>query len=510
MRTNKKKGGLIFAFGFLAVLASIFSDYIRHRPISFGKAQIALLAFGIILIVIGLYIAFRQDFKLKDVWFAVRHFTYYKTISTVLMFCLIALLLIHPLQYLFNWLSYPYPVNYRDVGEVYPAVAMSQGINPYSIESYPQYMFVYGAMFEFVILPFIGLTTQPLLVAHWVMVVFLAAFLALAFWYFRKRKASVLSSLVGVLVFLNAVCFLWHLDGIRPDTLALFFGYAAFYIFFKKKISTFDLFLSALFCVFCFYLKQYLLFSAAIIAVYLFLFNSKLKSLLYVLFTAVLGIGSFLLFCHFFPMYFNYSIIHHLTMYGGNNIEHMYMQSKDFFRFFWPLLLFSLIVLHKKLSSFDFKSLSAKTLFSLKIKQPLISGVQIDFWILGFLGAILVLTFWLGRHSLSYYSYYVELLLPYLVFLVIPEIDQLLPDTPHKIALQLIIMGFCLLPFNARYVLNAKAASQQYQQFFAQAEQCTNIYDTNPLAAVYKLNRGINPIYNNGQTEYADSVAPGK
>jgi len=26
---------------------------------------------------------------------------------------------------------------------------------------------------------------------------------------------------------------------------------------------------------------------------------------------------------------------------------------------------------------------------------------------------------------------------------------------------------------------------------------------------VYKLNRGIEPIYNNGQTEYAPSVAPG-
>ena len=506
MRPNRKKGALFIAAGLLAVLFATLSDYLRQREISFGNAQIALLALGVLLTLAGLIMTFRRDITLKDLGAFFNNTAHMKTLGDILLYALILLLLVHPLIYLYNWVSYPYPVNYRDVGEVLPAVAMADGINPYALESYPEYMFVYGILFEFIMLPFIGLTDQPLLVAHWTMLVFLAAFLVLAFRFLRQRKASVPAALIGVLVFLNAVCFLWHLDGIRPDTLALFFGYAAFYIFFKKKISVFDLILSSLFCVFCFYLKQYLLFSAAVIVLTLFLFHSKLKSLLYVLFTALFGIGSFLLICHYFPMYYNYALIHHLNMFGGNSTKHMLMQTRDFFLYFWPLVFFALIILYKKLFAFDFKAVFKRSSYTLRFTSPLITGYRMDFWIIGLVGAAAVLTFWLGHHGLSYYSYYVELLLPYLVFLVIPELEPLLPKYTQRFLALLFIMGFCLLPFRARYVLNARVASMGYQQLFGFAEQCANIYDTNPLAAVYKLNRDIRPIYNNGQTEYAPSV----
>ncbi len=242
------------------------------------------------------------------------------------------------------------------------------------------------------------------------------------------------------------------------------------------------------------------------IALTLFLFHSKLKSLLYILFTALFGVGSFLLVCHFFPMYYNYSIIHHLNMFGGNSTKHMFMQTRDFFLYFWPLVFFALIILYKKLFAFDFKAVFQRSSYTLRFASPLITGYRLDFWIIGLMGAAAVLTFWLGHHGLSYYSYYVELLLPYLVFLVIPELEPLLPKYAQRFLALLFIMGFCLLPFKARYVLDARVASMGYQQLFGYAEQCNNIYDTNPLAAVYKLNRDIRPIYNNGQTEYASSV----
>ena len=502
---NKKKGGLFIFSGILLILVSCFSDYLRNRPLSFGPAQILLVVVGLGIITLGFYTFWRCDLLSRE---DIRKLGPFKIIVNGLLLVAIVLLLFYPIKYLTNWVSYPYLLGYRDIAVVYPAVGLANGINPYALQSFPEFSYVYGALFVFIMAPFMGKAANPLLVAHWSMLVFLIAFLILAFWFLRKRKASIIGSLIGVLVFLNAVCLLWYLDALRPDIAALFFGFAAFYLFFKDKPNSFDLFLSALLCVLSFYCKQYLLFSAAIIAIYLFLFVSKQKGLLYVLYTAVLGAGSFLVFCHFFPMYYNYSIIHHLSMYNDYNIEHMVMQSRDFFRFFWPLCLFLLIALHKKISNFDFRALLNKKMFSLKWKDPLILSFKLDFWIIGLVGSALILTFWLGRHSLSYYAYYCELLLPYLVFLVIPEVDHYFSNYPHQVMMQIILLGFCVLPFRSRFQLNSDASRQGFDQLFAQAGQCTNIYDMTPIAGVYKLENKMAPIYNNGQTEYAWSVFP--
>ena len=152
--------------------------------------------------------------------------THYKNI---IVFSVIALLLVYQLKYVAGFLSFPYPLEYREVAIVSPALAFANGINLYSFENFPEHIYLYGILYPLTLSPFVSLGEHPMLIARAYNVFFLAAFLGLSFWIFRKRNASITSALIGVLILLNSICYIWTMNGARPDAPALFFSFLGFY-----------------------------------------------------------------------------------------------------------------------------------------------------------------------------------------------------------------------------------------------------------------------------------------
>jgi len=330
--TNKRKGIFLYILGVLILFISTFSDHISGRPLNFGPKQIALTIFGFAVICFGRYI---QSIKTKDIYLSIKNkLLPHKYIISVIIFVSIILLLIYPLQYIYNYLFFPFPLEYRDAASIHASVAFSNGINPYNLQNFPENIYVYGLMFPLVLAPFINLVDHPLIAAKGIEILFLIMLLYTSFRIFRKQKASIISSLIGILILFNSACFIWHINGTRPDVPGLFFCIFAYYVISKKEPDINQIFLCALSCVLSFYFKQYMIFSALIVAIYLFFYISKQKGLVFIIITTTIGLFSFLLVKTYFPLYYEYSILH-FTKNIYPTINHMEMQTKFFLRYYW-------------------------------------------------------------------------------------------------------------------------------------------------------------------------------
>jgi len=117
----------------------------------------------------------------------------------------------------------------------------------------------------------------------------------------------------------------------------------------------------------------------------------------------------------------------------------------------------------------------------------------------------------MGLHGGNFYTYYGELLLPFLLFLTIPKLDELLKLDLIRYCYQGVILIFCIFPFKNKFIYADFISYQHaFSILYEYADQCQNIYDATPLIAVYKIENNMFPVFNNGQNIYTRSVIPDK
>jgi hypothetical protein len=434
--------------------------------------------------------------------------------ENIIVFAAIILLLIYPLQYIKGFLSFPYPLEIRETASIYPAVAFAKGVNPYSIQNFPEHIYVYGFLYPLSLAPFINLGDHPMLVARYYNVLFLVFFLGISFWIFRKRNASINSSLIGVLILLNSICYIWAINGARPDVPGLFFALFGFGFLLKRDLNTSSLLLCAVSCALSFYFKQYMLFSTLVVAVFLFFFVSKQKGYFFITAVLTLVLASFFLIRRFSPLYFEYSILHHIAL-GKESVllDHneratffMIAQSYKFFGYYWILCFLYLFYVYKSISAFNPRRIKDIHLSPFNIHEPFIRNASVNIFDIGIIVAVLILSLGLGRHDGNQYTYYGELLLPFLLYLIIPKIDELFKITLHRSVIQILILAFCIFPFRLNYIKNFMLWDEAFSTISQYADRCDNIYDETPFAAIYKIEHNMYPVYNNGQTGYGWTV----
>ena len=460
------------------------------------------LFFIFIFLLEKLFVYARIDLRILDELFS----TNYKNIFMLLI---ILVLLIYPLQYLVNFLSFPYPLEYREVAIIAPATAFANGINVYDVENFPEHIYLYGILYPLTLAPFIHLGDSPILVARAYNVFFLLAFLILSFWLLRKQRASIRAALIGCLILLNSMCYIWAINGARPDAPALFFSFLGFYFLLNRNFDSLGILLAVISCLISFYFKQYLLFSSVVITVFLFLFISKGKAYLFVVTIAILGAISFLATRFFFPLYYEYSILHHIVISAVSvSATRMENQTIAFIGYYWVIFGVYFFYLYRETSAFDLERLKKNHFSLFDIKEPLFRYANVSIFDIGTIAAVIVLIFWLGKHNGNIYTYYGELLLPFLLYLIIPKLDSLFKFETSRVLIQIMILIFCVFPFRLNYVKDYESWRDTFSTITAYAGNCENIYDQTPLVAFYKIDNNLFPIYNNGQIEYASTVIP--
>ena len=457
-----------------------------------------ILFFILISVVEKIFYQWRNEEKIIS-----RHF------KVLIVWSLMLVLLVYPVKYLTNFLTFPYPIEFRETASIHPAYALANGINPYSLENFPEYIYTYGILYPLTLSPFINMADHPLLVARIYNVIFLGLFSGLSFWIFRKQGASKTTSSIGLLILVNSMCLIWAWNGARPEAPALFFSFLGFYFMGKDDYSDRSILLSAVTCVLSLHFKQYLLFSALVISVYLFLFVSKKKAYMFAGSVTILSLVSYLVLTKFFPLYYEYSFMFHFNVGESNrSLSHLLLQSKEFFLYYWILLFFLLFHLYKVVSGLNLDQIKKIRFKPFDLTKPLVNFVQIDIYTFGVIISAAALTLWLGKHKGNVYTYYGELLLPFLLYLVIPKIDEWFKNDLYVNLGRFLILIFCVFPFRGNYNSNFNAWHESFLTLEKHYEKCVNVYDRIPLAALYKIEHNISPVYNNGHVQYAPALIP--
>lgn len=425
--------------------------------------------------------------------------------GNAIVVCLLAFLFLFPLKFFLGFLSYQFPLEYRDAAVISAATDFSNGVNFYRLYTYPGHIYLYGFLYPLMVAPFVNVLPHPIMAVRWIDALFLILFLIMSFDIFRLRKASVTSSLTGVLLLFNSACLIWTINGSRPDTAGLFIALLGVFVLIKKGPRRAPLIVSAVLCVISFYLKQYMLFSAVVIAVHLFLFVSKKKGLFFAALVATLWLGSLAAARYFFPLYYEYSILHHLVV-ESTSLDNLLEEAGLFFQYYWPLFFLFLFIFAKRIS-IKLKGKSGHVDVK-HPEQPLISGISSSFTDTGAFVSLTLLVFVLGGHSGNSYIYFGQLLLPFLLYSLVPGIERVLSNTLQMRTAQIFILLFTALPFPAHYATDFEDYSKSFASVYERARECENIYDITPLAAMVKLENGYEPVYSNGHRSFAASIIP--
>jgi len=246
-----------------------------------------------------------------------------------------------------------------------------------------------------------------------------------------------------------------------------------------------------------------------VVAIFLFLFISKRKAYWFISVTAILGLVSFVVIRKIFPLYYEYSILHHIVIAGPSvSTSRMEEQTNSFLSYYWVVGLLYFFYLYKMASVFDLQRLKEIRLVPFKLKDPFIRHASLNIFDVGVIFMAFILTFWLGKHEGNIYTYYGELLLPFLLFLIVPKFDELFNVGLHRTVIQLLVLAFCVFPFRLNYQQDYASWNNAFSVLSQYAANCENIYDATPLAAMYKIEHNVSPVYNNGQIEYAQTAIP--
>jgi len=239
-------------------------------------------------------------------------------------------------------ISIPYQIEFREGAAMVTTKILLGGGNPYVFENQPLGLNVYGVAYSLVTLPFAFLFGNTLSVHRTVTFVFiLLSALITAGTIYKVRKNVSLSFGCGAFVMVGLISL--GGGGAFPSAMGSFLFLVAVLAPFVRSFDRWGLFVSILSSVVAFYTKPYFVLSVGVVAIYLFLFVSKWKSILYGSILLVLFTICYLVTQVVFPLYFMNVIVGNvfLTVRSPetllNNLEKMFLN-------FYPILALSVAV----------------------------------------------------------------------------------------------------------------------------------------------------------------------
>jgi hypothetical protein len=184
------------------------------------------------------------------------------------------------IRYHYLLVTFPYQLEHREGAVLYTTRLLLDGENPYSLQNMPTAINVYGINYHLLVYPFAKLWGSTFLVHRAVSAIFLFLSCVLMFEIMRRHRVNVLYSLSAVLILY--ACLLYRYTPLaRPDTLGFFLFLLSIFIAYVQHYSTRSLLMSAIFGIAAFYTKSYFVLSIPYLTVYLFLFVSKKRAILY-------------------------------------------------------------------------------------------------------------------------------------------------------------------------------------------------------------------------------------
>lgn len=318
-------------------------------------------------------------------------------------------------------LATPYQIGLREGAPQVITQMLMDGKNFSTLENLPLSYYVYGIGYNLAVLPFARLFGNTLHIHRLVSFSFILLSSTLGFWivYQERRKFSL--ALACSAFFMTAFMG-WGGIGSAPSTMGTFLFLAALFIPYLWSFNTIGIILSVFFALAAFHTKAYFVLSFGIVAVYLFLFVSKKKALVYVSLFAVLFFIAFAIIQAAFPLYFVILFLGNAS-YVFRTLKHLYTQLFWLVVYFAPALILAMVMLfgksRKKTSSFS------KTQFKYNFSSldaPLIE-FRPDYYLVSFLLSLTAFVLILGSHVGNYLAYSYELVVSTFILWLLINFD---------------------------------------------------------------------------------------
>lgn len=398
-----------------------------------------------------------------------------KSLSVVLIiincFAFVYLLYFHYLI-----LSNPYPQEQRDSIPIVTTNLMLSGINPFSYKAQPMGTNTYGILQNILTLPLAKIYGSNLFTHKLVTGIFILAtiFVFALILIHKKVKLGITVSLVTI--FYASLLF----DPIpytRGDSIGLFFFLLGLYIAYVNNFSRTSLILSYIIGILGVLTKTYYLLLYLFILAYLYLFRSFKKGIEQTIIVGVLIVGAFIIVDKILPVYWTNTYFSAL-----NSIPF----TPEHFR--KRLFLFFLVY------SGVFISLLINLLKSQKESRKMS-----DFFNFCILASSFVFVVKLGGNAGAGYSYYFELISPFLLPFV-GKLASQASDKRYIISHALITLNILALIYFFHMPFNKNDYSAEWENARKLIASHTNIIAPNALATL--IQEENKTLYDSGNTEF--------
>lgn len=337
--------------------------------------------------------------------------------------------------YHYQIISYPYPLEYREGAVMAPAYAMLKGENPFSLASQPQHTDVYGIVYHWVVYPLVRWLGVYPYVYRLVSGFFILAACALLSAVLRKEKVPFLLNASATLIFYASLLAPSTTTPIAgPHSLGLFLFLSSIYVPWSFNYSRRSLVISICLVILAFYTKPYFVLAAGAMALYLFLFISKRKGVLYGVIALGLLLITGVIMHRACDVYFNNTFFIH-TNATDQSLSHCHRQFRTFLKYHAGVLgLLGLLLLpwgrdRWKTMGQKFKQglmaivPAVKALQWSGFSRPLIDkALSLNSFFLGV--SFLVLYFFLARNGGSFMAYLFQLLSPFFLAAVFKTLGR--------------------------------------------------------------------------------------
>jgi hypothetical protein len=430
-----------------------------------------------------------------------------------------AFILIYSVKGHLQFLSYPYQLEYREGAGLVAAEDFMNGENPYELNLQPQHTYSYGFLYP-LLASFVAKNLGNTLLTHRAITYFfLIATCLIVFLVLLKMKTGIIAAFAGMTLLHQSMIYASNTAIARPEGLGIFLMTLAIVIPWQWKFSRLSLYSSILFGLLAFMTKQYYSFSFVAIAVYLFIFIGKKRSLEFFITSLVSLVITFAILDAIFPMYLENTIYVHLR-----NATYSYSYMKDQVAVFAEVNVYLILIVVLSLMVFIYESLIRRKnetisqvvdeikrtarfrSFHLFDKPLLECRVDLYFAVVLLL-ALVVFMINLGGHKGNYMAAYMFQLGSCFMIIVVFQTLQLAKNLAFRTFACILLIFTMNIEFSPQ-----KYEFERYSSCFKQIEELVK-RSSNPLNSpemVSLMLQNDKPVFNSGHTEYflcVDSTA---
>jgi len=384
----------------------------------------------------------------------------------------------------------PAPQEMREGASIWITRLVLEGHNPYSLSELPASTYAYGIIYRLIVLPFARIFGNGYTVHRTVSAVAIAGSCALLYRLLRRAGTHLALAATGVMLFYaSSIYFVAPLA--RPDGLAVFFCLASISWLFTEDVTPLRFAAGLIFGLLALLTKIYLAFPPFVIALYVFLFVSPKRGLIYGVTAVVAAIAALLAVTLFYPAYINMSVIDNMNSAAYYNVDYMERQTIDWLLFSLPLTVGLVVVLLRAL-------VAGRSIRSLRARpSPFVFGTVVN-------AAVFFAVF--GGHAGAHMTYLFHLVTPLFIVALLPRFDE--PSWTGALVAVALPIAFLA---NAHYFPLTFARFRASEATFAQLSETIRAHQhvlgstevAGPLALAGR------PVVDSGHSQYFGAAAIG-